>query len=101
MDNNNTQVECEKYFKVLIKPIITDKTTKLLEDNKYTFIVSKKANKLDIKKAISHIYNVKVLSVTTVNVKRKIKRVGKYTGFKSAFKKAIIALNKESKINFF
>jgi large subunit ribosomal protein L23 len=68
-----------KYYEIIKAPIITEQSTQLIESqNRYTFKVEKSANKVEIKKAIEAIFNVKVLSVNTVNVLPKFKRMGKY-----------------------
>ena len=82
-------------------PIITDKTTKLLEENQYSFTVKSKANKLQIKKAIEDIFNVKVINVNTCNNPTKKRRVGKFVGLKAQYKKAIITLDNQYSINLF
>ncbi|MBI5079086.1 50S ribosomal protein L23 [Candidatus Wolfebacteria bacterium] len=66
---------------------------------KYIFIVEKKANKPEIKKAIESIYKVNVVGVNIVNVKGKTKRLGKSLGKTSAYKKAIITLKNGQKID--
>ncbi len=91
-----------KYYEIIKGPIITEQSTKLIEgQNRYTFKVEKKANKVEIKKAIEAIFNVKVLSVNTVNVLPKFKRMGKYEGYKPAYKKAIVKLAEGQKIDAF
>nr|QCI07065.1 ribosomal protein L23 [Haraldiophyllum bonnemaisonii] len=86
----------------LIKyPIITDKTTKSIENNIYSFAVSKNARKDDIKKAIEYIFNVKVKKINTLNTPPKIKNVGKFKGYKTKNKKAIVKLYNEYTINLF
>ena len=82
-------------------PIITDKATRLLENNQYTFIVDRYSNKLIIKSAIEKLFNVKVISVNTCHLPKKKKRIGKYIGYKSRHKKAIITLSKDNIINLF
>ena len=80
-----------KYYDILKAPIITEQSTKLIESqNRYTFKVDPKANKVEIKKAVETIFNVKVLSVNTVNVLPKFKRMGKHEGYKSAYKKQLL-----------
>ena len=87
------------YRDVIKAPIITEKTATLAQDgNVVVFSVDPKANKTQIKQAVEMIYNVKVLKVNTLNVKPKKKRVGRYTGATSAYKKAIITLAEGSKI---
>jgi large subunit ribosomal protein L23 len=91
-----------KYYDIIKAPIITEQSTKLIEsENKYTFKVDRKANKIEIKKAVETIFNVNVLSVNTVNVLPKFKRMGKYEGYKSAYKKAIVKLAEGQKIDAF
>jgi large subunit ribosomal protein L23 len=88
---------------IILRPIITEKSMLLAEqENKYTFSVDKRANKIQIKKAIEELYpNVKVVKVNTMNTTPKKKRVGQYTGFKAAVTKAIITLAEGSKIEIF
>ena len=91
-----------KYYDIIKAPIITEQSTKLIESqNRYTFKVDKKSNKVEIKKAIEAIFNVKVLSVNTINVLPKFKRMGKYEGYKSAYKKAVVKLAEGQKIDAF
>jgi len=82
-------------------PLITDKATRLLESNKYTFMIDPQANKFTIKKVIEYIFNVKVIKVNTLNVAKKKKTVGRFSGYKSKYKKAIITLKEGDKINLF
>lgn len=82
-------------------PIITDKATRLLENNQYSFIVDRYSNKITIKNAIEFLFNVKVIKVNTCNLPRKKKRVGKYIGWKSQYKKAIVSLAEGDVINLF
>lgn len=86
------------YRDIIKAPIITEKTAKLKENNMYVFSVDIKANKTQIKTAIEKIFNVKVESVNTINVKPKKKRVGRYVGKTNKVKKAIVKLNKDSSI---
>ena len=91
-----------KYYDILKAPIITEQSTKLIESqNRYTFKVDPKANKVEIKKAVETIFNVKVLSVNTVNELPKFKRMGKHEGYKSAYKKAVVKLAEGQKIDAF
>lgn len=82
-------------------PIITDKATRLLENNKYSFIVDPCSDKITIRSSIEELFNVKVLKVNTCNLPKKKKRVGKYIGWKSQYKKAIVTLSKGDTINLF
>ena len=91
-----------KYYEVIKAPIITEQTTRLIESyNKYTFKVAKDANKVEIKKAVEAIFNVDVIKVNTINMIPKKKRVGKYEGYTSAYKKAIVQLAEGQKIEAF
>ena len=82
-------------------PLITDKATRLLENNQYSFIVDRYSDKLTIKKAIEYLFNVKVIKVNTCRLPRKQKRVGKYIGWKTEYKKAIVSLAEGDVINLF
>ena len=83
---------------VIIRPMISEKSTELMEDNKYTFVVSGKANKIEIKQALEDIFDVQVQKVNTANYKGKMKRLGRFpAGKKPAWKKAIITLAEGSK----
>ena len=89
-------------WEIIKGPIITEKSNDLLEnESKYTFKVALEANKVEIKQAIESIYNVKVLDINTVRVLPKRRRVGKYEGFRPAYKKAIVKLAKDEKIDAF
>ena len=82
-------------------PIITDKATRLLENNQYSFVVDRYSNKIVIKSAIEYLFNVKVLKVNKCRLPRKQKRVGKYIGWKPQYKKAIVTLSDGDVINLF
>jgi len=85
---------------IIIRPVLTEKSTYGLENKVYTFVVAKKANKSQIKRAIETIYdgqNVRVESVNTINVRGKLKRQGRTQGYTSSYKKAIIKLTSDSK----
>jgi len=86
---------------ILRKPVITEKSTSLLEDNKYTFIVDPRSDKNAIKRAVESIFNVKVLKVNTMNLKGKYKRVRNIRGKTPDTKKAIVTLKKGDKIEIF
>ena len=90
-----------KYYEIIKRPIITEKTTKLAENGVYTFEVDKRANKIEIANAIEEIFKVKVVSVNTINVLPKKKTVGRYSGFKAAYAKAMVKLQAGDKIEGF
>jgi len=88
-------------YEVLQGPLLTEKGTLLKEkDNKVLFKVSKNANKIEIKNAVESIFKVKVDRVTTMNSKGKKKRMGKYEGKRSDWKKAIVTLKEGEKLDF-
>ncbi|TVY12357.1 50S ribosomal protein L23 [Candidatus Phytoplasma pini] len=90
------------YYDILKSPVITEDTNKKMElYNKYTFKVDVKANKIEIKKAVEFVFNTKVFSVNTINVLPKFKRKGKYQGYTSAYKKAIVQLIPGRRIDIF
>lgn len=82
----------------LIKPHLTEKTSFLSGQNKYVFWVRKKANKIEIKKAIEKLYRVNVVDVNILNPKPKKIRLGRISGLRPAYKKAIITLMEGQKI---
>ena len=78
---------------VIIKPIITERSSEGLQEGKYTFKVNKKATKVEIAKAVEKLFGVKVLKVNTISVKGKEKRVGAHKGMTSSWKKAIVTID--------
>lgn len=86
---------------IIKKPVVSERTMGLLEDNKYTFYVDPQANKIEIKHAIQQLFNVTVLDVNTMNVKGKTKRVGRFVGKTADRKKAIVTLKEGDKIPVF
>ncbi len=81
-------------FRILKEPHISEKSTKLSEENRYVFKVFPKANKKQIKKAIKDVYKVKVLNVNIVNIPSKKRRLGRIEGKKRGYKKAIVRIKK-------
>jgi len=81
-----------KYLEIIKAPLITEKSRMEQENGKYVFLVSPKATKTEIKDAIEKIFKVKVVEISTLNVKPKKKRVGRYTGLTNRSKKAIVKL---------
>lgn len=82
-------------------PIITDKTTRNIENNTYCFSVNKNSNKKELKKTLEDIFNVKIKKINTLNNPPKTKTVGKFKGKKTQYKKAIIQLHEKYTINLF
>ena len=88
---------------IIIRPVITERSTENLQLNKYTFRVMKNANKIEIAKAVEALFNgVKVEKVSTMNVRGRKRRQGRTEGYTASWKKAIVTLKKDSKtIEFF
>ena len=86
---------------ILVRPLITEKTTMLMQEGKYAFVVAKTANKIEIAKAVETVFNVKVLAVNTVTVMGKTKRMGRHEGKRPDYKKAIVKLAPGERIEFF
>lgn len=79
------------------RPIITERSTQLMEEGKYVFEVDKRANKTEIRQAVERLFGVKVERVNTLRTPPKRKRVGKHVGYTSERKKAIVKLTADSK----
>lgn len=91
----------DMYF-VIKKPIITEKSTIARgEENKYFFEVDRRANKIEIAKAVEKLFKVKVLNVGTINVRGKKRRMGKIEGRRNDWKKAIVTLAPGSSIEIY
>ena len=87
---------------IIIKPLITEKATDALAEKRYAFKVQKGATKPEIAHAVEAMFDVKVASVNTINMKKKPKRLGVHFGSTSEWKKAIVTLKEDSKsIAFF
>ena len=97
----NSSEFSRSYAQIVKYPIITDKATRLLENNQYSFVVDRSSDKLTIKSAIEYLFNVKVVKINTCRLPRKQKRVGKYIGWKPQYKKAIVTLSEGDVINLF
>ena len=78
---------------IIVKPIITEKSSSNVAEGKYTFKVAKKATKIQIANAVEALFNVKVTNVNTITVKGKEKRVGANTGRRPDWKKAIVTID--------
>ncbi len=92
---NRSVIDIIKY------PIITDKATRLLENNQYSFIVDPDSDKITIKMSIEYLFDVDVIKINTCHLPKKKKRVGKYFGWKPHYKKAIVTLSEGDTINLF
>ena len=81
-----------RYEDILIEPVVSEKASALREQNKYVFIVHTEATKTQIKEAVAKLFNVKVVSCTTMNVLGKMKRLRGKPGRTASYKKAIVRL---------
>ncbi len=88
-------------YKVLVKPLLTEKATILNAENKYLFEVDIKANKVEVKKAIKEVYGIVPTSVNMIKYDGKKVRHGRTTGRKKSWKKAIVTLPKGKTINIY
>ena len=87
---------------IIIAPVVTEKSVTLMADKKYTFKVDNNANKIQIAKAVEEIFGVKVAKVNTISMKGAKRRMGRFEGYRSDWKKAIVTLTADSKtIEFF
>ena len=86
---------------IIIAPVVTEKSSGEIQEGKYTFKVNKKATKIDIKRAVEKLFEVKVLDVNTVTVKGKEKRVGRNVGKTSDWKKAIVTIDTNDSEKFY
>lgn len=91
----------ERLTKVILGPVVAEKATRVAEDhNQVVFKVLPNANKTEIKKAVELLFDAKVDSVTTTNVKGKAKRAGRFMGKRSDWKKAYVTLAEGTDLNF-
>ena len=90
-------------YDIILRPIITEQSTEHVDLKKYVFEVARDANKIEIKNAVEEIFGVDVMKVTTLNMKGKKKRMGRYPeGSRRDWKKAVVKLTDRSKtIEFF
>ena len=87
---------------IILRPLVTEKGSRLREtENKYLFSVALKANRIEIKRAVQEIFNVKVKNVRTLVVHGKVKRMGVFAGKRPDWKKAIVTLEEGQSIDLF
>lgn len=86
---------------VLIRPLVTEKSTQLMAENQYAFRVALTANKYQIRDAVEKIFKVKVTNVNTVRMSGKKKRMGRFEGHRPDWKKAIVTLAEGDRIEIF
>jgi large subunit ribosomal protein L23 len=88
--------------KIIRRPLITEKSTRQKdEDHQYVFEVDRDANKIEIQQTVEHLFKVKVLKVRTSNVLGKVKRLGRKSGKRPDWKKALVTLKEGDRIDFF
>ncbi len=87
---------------IILSPLITERNMVLRDDhNKYAFRVHLRATKSEIRKAVEELFDVRVVSVTTMNMLGKGKRLGRFSGRRSAWKKAIVRVAEGQKIDIY
>jgi large subunit ribosomal protein L23 len=87
---------------VIVRPIVTEKSTAQADDQGvYAFVVAKDANKVEIRHAVEKLFDVKVRAVRTMNYRGKLRRVGRSTGRRPAFKKAVVTLAEDGRIDVY
>ena len=86
---------------VIRRPLITEKATRALELNQYTFEVDHRAAKPDIKAAVEALFDVRVVGVSTMNPPRRTRRVGRFAGRRAQIKKAVVRLAEGNAIQLF
>ncbi|MBW1810955.1 MAG: 50S ribosomal protein L23 [Deltaproteobacteria bacterium] len=87
---------------IVLRPIVTEKSNMLQErSNQVVFRVAKDANKIDIRKAVEKLFNVRVVAVNTFRTPSRLRRVGRNVGRRPSWKKAIVRLREGDKIEFF
>ena len=90
----------DRYRDIIKAPIVTEKSLELSwQHNTFVFSIDPKASKIEIKEAIEKLFNVKVTSIRTINVKPKKRRVGRYSGYTNRSKKAIVTLQEGQTID--
>ena len=97
--NKSKEVDLNKSYKIILKPIVTEKATKLSEFNKVVFEVASTTNKIDIKSAVEKLFSVKVKAVNIINIKGKLKRFKGVLGKRKDIKKAVITLEEGNTID--
>ena len=92
MSKSSKNINMEKAYNIIQKPILTEKSTNLNQYNQYSFVVSKNSKSKEIKDAIQSIFKVKVIKINTLIIRGKLKSFKGSIGYKKDFKKAIVTL---------
>ena len=85
-------------YRILKFPHITEKATMLAQNNQYVFVVYNDVNKIEIRKAVEDLYSVKVLNIQIIKMPKKKKRVGRVSGWRKGYKKAVVRIKDGQKI---
>ena len=101
MTKTLTHFDMRNLADLIRRPLVTEKATRLLENNQYTFEVVPKATKPQIKAAIEYLFNVKVIGISTMNPPRQQRRMGKFLGYRPQYKRAIVTLAQGDSITLF
>ncbi len=96
-----TEYDPGKLADLVLRPIVTEKATLLLEQNQYVFDVQPQATKPEIKAAIESLFDVKVVGINTLRLPRKKRRVGRFVGYKAQYKRAVVTLAEGDSITLF
>lgn len=96
-----TEAFKQRLADVIRRPLITEKATRGLDMNQYTFEVDHRAAKPDIKAAVEKMFDVKVIGISTMNPPRRTRRVGRFAGKRSQVKKAVVRLAEGNSIQLF
>jgi large subunit ribosomal protein L23 len=86
---------------IIVRPVVTEKTTDQNADNQYSFEVAKQANKIEIRKAVEMVFGVRVTGVRTLVVRGDMRRVGQFWGRQRSWKKAIVTLHPDDSIDLY
>ena len=86
---------------ILVRPLVTEKNTNLMVLNKYCFEVLRDADKASVKRAVEAVFNVRVTAVHTMNVRGKLRRRGRESGYTRSWKKAVVTLAEGDRIEIF
>jgi len=92
------EVKISEAYRILKTPQVTEKSTDLTKENQYVFKVFPKTNKVEIRRAVSELYGVDVLDVKIIKVPAKKRRLGRISGWRKGYKKAIVRLKEGQKI---
>jgi large subunit ribosomal protein L23 len=99
LDNQISRNDFRTTLELIKHPVLTDKSRKLVNQKKYTFVIAKKVNKYIIKKLINYLFEVDIHKITTLNIAKK--KSGRSKGYKPSYKKVVITLKYGSRLDSF